>query len=353
MPSVRSLRARALTALALCAGLAAGTTAGLSAGPATTDPVPAIVQIAKQQVGDRYELGAEGPDLWDCSGLTSFLWGEVGGVTGMPRVSRDQQRWAVPIPAEQLHPGDLVFYGQPVSHVGLAIGGGRMVDASSSRKGVVERAIWTTGIVRYGRVPRDGMVPVKPWTPTPLSAGTTSPTAPSPTAAPTPAATRPTSGTSTSTVNRPAAVPAPVVPLKGLPGVQKVQSSAVMTKAAANARSVLGSTAWTDVELVRVAWRHAGGGVLPADRRALVAASRPVALPDARVGDLVVYGAPAEHVGIYLGHGYMVDSSKVLGRVVVRRVFASPTVRLVRPPVVTTAPAKPAAKPAASSSPRR
>ena len=351
MPSVRSLRARALTALALCAGLAAGTTAALSAGPATRDPVPAIVQIAKQQVGDRYELGAEGPDLWDCSGLTSFLWGEVGGVTGMPRVSRDQQRWAVPIPREQLLPGDLVFFGQPVSHVGLAIGGGRMVDASSSRKGVVERAIWTSGLVRYGRVPRKGMVPVTPWSP-----------APSPTSAASPAATNTATATATATGTvtarpTPVAAPAPVVPLKGLPGVQKTPSSDVMLKAAANARSVLGSSAWTDVDLVRVAWRHAGGGVLPADRRDLVAASAKVTLADARVGDLVVYGAPAEHLGIYLGHGYMVDSSKVLGRVVLRRVFASPTVRLVRPPVLDSqAAGKPATKPTTptpSSSPRR
>jgi cell wall-associated NlpC family hydrolase len=43
-----------------------------------------------------------------------------------------------------------------------------------------------------------------------------------------------------------------------------------------------------------------------------------------------VYGAPASHVGLYLGHGYMVDASPSLGRVVVRRVFASPTVRIVR-----------------------
>ncbi len=48
----------------------------------------------------------------------------------------------------------------------------------------------------------------------------------------------------------------------------------------------------------------------------------------------MVYGAPAQHLGIYLGHGYMVDSSKVLGKVVVRRVFASSTVRLVRLPVI-------------------
>jgi cell wall-associated NlpC family hydrolase len=341
LPSAWRARARALGALTVCVGLAAGTVAA-SGGATPVDRVPAVVQVAKQQIGDTYQWGAAGPDAWDCSGFTSFLWRHVGKVDDIPRVSRDQQRWAVPIPVEQLLPGDLVFFGSPVSHVGLAIGNGRMIDASSSRKGVVERPLWTSGVVRYGRVPRPGMPKVKPWVPpTPSAAPSATPSRPA--AAP----TRPATAAKPSAA--PAAAPAkpsaaPVVPLKGLPGVQRVPSSPVMLKAAANARSVAGSRAWTDLELVRVAWRHAGGGALPDDRVALVARSARVPLSDARVGDLVVYGAPAEHLGIYLGHGYMVDASKVLGKVVVRRVFASATVRLVRPPVVKVT-AKPAPKP--------
>ena len=45
---------------------------------------------------------------------------------------------------------------------------------------------------------------------------------------------------------------------------------------------------------------------------------------------MVAYGAPATHLGVYLGHGYMVDASPTLGRVVVRRVFSSSTIRIVR-----------------------
>jgi cell wall-associated NlpC family hydrolase len=333
-PSSRALRSGLV--LALCATLAATAVAGAS-GATPKDPVPAVVQVAKQQLGDAYVLGGTGPDSWDCSGLTSYLWRHVGGVRDVPRVSRDQQRWAVPIPREQLLPGDLVFFGDPVSHVGLYVGDGRMVDASSSRKGVVERALWTTGVVRYGRVPRPGMPAVRPWMPPPSATPSAAPSAtavasaPRPTAAP---ASRPTGApTPRATAAAPAST-APVVPLRGLPGVQRVPSTTVMQKAVVNARSVVGSSAWSDLELVRVAWRHAGGGTLPADRAALVRASAPVALADARVGDLVVYGEPAQHVGLYLGWGYMVDSSKVLGKVVVRRVFASPTVRLVRPPVL-------------------
>src|SRR5947208_1789562 len=78
-----------------------------------------VLQIAGQQVGDPYQWGGTGPDAWDCSGLTSYLWREVGGVDAIPRVARDQQAWAVPIPREQLLVGDLVFFGNPVTHVAL------------------------------------------------------------------------------------------------------------------------------------------------------------------------------------------------------------------------------------------
>jgi cell wall-associated NlpC family hydrolase len=97
-----------------------------------------------------------------------------------------------------------------------------------------------------------------------------------------------------------------------------------------NALSVRGSTAWTDAALVQAAWRHAGGGDLPAARAALVSNGSTVPVGAARIGDLVAYGAPVSHLGLYLGHGYMVDASPTLARVVVRRVFASPTVRIVR-----------------------
>jgi cell wall-associated NlpC family hydrolase len=97
-----------------------------------------------------------------------------------------------------------------------------------------------------------------------------------------------------------------------------------------NALSVRGSKAWTDAALVQAAWRHAGGGALPLARTALVSTGSTVPVGAARIGDLVVYGSPATHIGLYLGHGYMVDASPSLGRVVVRRVFTSPTVRIVR-----------------------
>jgi cell wall-associated NlpC family hydrolase len=329
--------------LLACAAIAG--TALAAAGGAGSDPAADVLQIARQQLGDPYQYGATGPDSWDCSGLTSRLWREVGGVKDIPRVSRDQQAWAVPIPAEQLLVGDLVFFGNPVTHVALYAGNGTVVDASSSQHKVVERKIWKQADIRYGRVPRPGMPAVTPWTPpapTPspsatATAGTTTggATAPKPSAKPsaTPAkpAAKPTpqpSPPATRDTSDSAALTAPA--LRGLPARDLPALTSIAAHSVNNALSVRGSKAWTDLALVQAAWRHAGGGTLPATRPAVVAAGTVVPVNAARIGDLVVYGSPAGHLGIYLGHGYMVDASPTLGRVVVRRVFASSTVRIVR-----------------------
>jgi hypothetical protein len=119
-------------------------------------------------------------------------------------------------------------------------------------------------------------------------------------------------------------------PLRGLPAPDLAAITTVASQAVRNAQTVRGSQAWTDVSLVQAAWRHAGGGLLPAGRTDLVAAGTTVPIGAARIGDLVVYGAPAGHIGLYLGHGYMVDVSATTGRVVVRRVYDSTSVRIVR-----------------------
>lgn len=326
----RGLRARAAGLALTLVALAAASTAGFTAnakvplGGAPDQVTADVLHVARNQLGDAYVWGGNGPDGWDCSGLTS-LWRTVGGADDMPRVSRDQQRWAVPLPAEQALPGDLVFFGNPVTHVGLATGRGWMLDAAASLGEVVERAVWRSGVVRYGRVPHPGMTRVRPWTPPPLPSAAPAPADDEPAVAP-----RTPPRTQAPVPSPAAAAPQGLANLTGLPGVQAQPSSRLALAAATNARSVLGSRAWTDVSLVRTAWRHAGGAVLPIDRPALVAAGRPVALRDARIGDLVVYNRPATHLGIYLGHGYMVDASPRQGAVVVRRVYASGFSTLVR-----------------------
>jgi cell wall-associated NlpC family hydrolase len=321
---------------ALCVAAAVGSTLLASAGGSRKDVGADVVQIARQQIGDTYQWGGNGPDAWDCSGFTSRLWREVGGVTSIPRVSRDQQPWAVPIPLAQIQLGDLVFWGHPVTHVGIYSGMGKMIDASSANGGVVERPIWRTGIFRFGRVPRPGMPKVKPWTPPPLPQlkppATSRPAGP-PTSRPSVAVPVPVAFAGPPLSRKAAAA---VAPLKGLPAPTLPASSRLAARAAFNAKTVNGSRRYDDLSLVRVAWHHSGGGILPATRPAIEAFGVAVPLKHVRVGDLVVYGRAASHLGIYLGHGYMVDASPTLKRVVTRRVFSTPTVRFVRLPNART-----------------
>ena len=291
---------RALSVLALCLGVA-GTSLAAASGGAPADRAPAVIAAARAQLGDPYLWGGSGPDSWDCSGLVSAAWRGAGGVATVPRVSRDQQAWTVPIPAEQVLPGDLVFFGNPVYHVGLITGRTgttlHMIDAASSRKAVVERDVWTTGVVRFGRVPRPGMPAVRPWTPAPVVVVTT----------------------------QPALLTLPVK-------AQAKPSTAVALAAAALARKAVGAADPGDAVFVQQVWKRAGGVLLPGSKDTLVAAGKAVPFADARVGDLVVYGPPASHVGLYVGNGLMVDASRSQGKVVLRAVWASPTLRLVRLP---------------------
>jgi hypothetical protein len=130
----------------------------------------------------------------------------------------------------------------------------------------------------------------------------------------------------------PAPAPAKAAPLTLPVAEQTRPSSRVALAAAALARRSVGAADAGDAAFVQAVWRRAGGPSLPATKTGLVAAGRPVAFADARIGDLVVYGPPASHVGIYVGNGLMVDSSRRLGKVVLRAVWPSSGLRLVRLP---------------------
>ena len=92
------------------------------------------VAYAKAQVGKSYVYGASGPDSFDCSGLTSAAW-QQAGVT-LPRSSSAQYAAGQKISESELQPGDLVFYYSPISHVGIYIGDGQIVNALNPGSGV-------------------------------------------------------------------------------------------------------------------------------------------------------------------------------------------------------------------------
>jgi cell wall-associated NlpC family hydrolase len=103
-----------------------------------------------------------------------------------------------------------------------------------------------------------------------------------------------------------------------------------MRRFAALATRQVGTTTWTDTGLVTRLWKQAGGAGSPDSRAAITNRTQRVLLRNARVGDLVVYGPPASHVGVYVGGGWMVDASRSLGKVVRRPVWAATDVRVVR-----------------------
>ena len=87
----------------------------------------AAVAEARQQIGKPYVWGATGPGSFDCSGLTSWAWRAAG--VELPRTSRQQYAAGAKISRSALQPGDLVYFGSPIYHVAVYIGGNMMISA--------------------------------------------------------------------------------------------------------------------------------------------------------------------------------------------------------------------------------
>jgi cell wall-associated NlpC family hydrolase len=130
----------------------------LSAAPAAAEPVaPAVVATAApapaappvavpsaarasavkhalSKVGAPYRYGASGPNAFDCSGLVSWAFKNAG--VSLPRTSRAMSKVGTPVAKSDLQPGDLVFFYNPVSHVAIYIGDGKVVHASTKKSPV-------------------------------------------------------------------------------------------------------------------------------------------------------------------------------------------------------------------------
>ncbi|MFD4408923.1 NlpC/P60 family protein [Streptomyces sp. NPDC058476] len=127
-----------------------GTTTGSSGstGSTATDSSYATkaakaLAFARAQVGKPYVWGATGPDSYDCSGFTQAAW-KAAGVT-LPRVTYDQVNAGTTVSLADAQPGDLVFFYDDVSHVGLYIGNGMMIHAPKPGAYVREESIYYDG----------------------------------------------------------------------------------------------------------------------------------------------------------------------------------------------------------------
>ncbi len=96
-----------------------------------SDKSKKVVELAYKQLGKPYVWGAAGPNSFDCSGLTSYVYKNGAGVK-IPRTSRDQGTVGKTVSKSNLKPGDLIFFSttrKGISHVGLYIGNSKMIHA--------------------------------------------------------------------------------------------------------------------------------------------------------------------------------------------------------------------------------
>jgi cell wall-associated NlpC family hydrolase len=118
-------------------------TGGTTEDPAYTTTADKAIAFARAQVGKPYVWGATGPDSYDCSGLTQAAWKAAG--VSLPRTTWDQVDAGTTVPLSDIKPGDLVFFYDDISHVGLYIGNGMMIHAPKPGAYVREESIYYDG----------------------------------------------------------------------------------------------------------------------------------------------------------------------------------------------------------------
>jgi peptidoglycan DL-endopeptidase CwlO len=98
------------------------------------------LRFAMTRIGDPYVWAAAGPNEFDCSGLTMWAYEQVG--VQLEHFTGDQWNEGVHVSRSQLEPGDLVFFYPDISHVGMYVGDGLMVDAPTAGQDVQVQAIF-------------------------------------------------------------------------------------------------------------------------------------------------------------------------------------------------------------------
>jgi len=123
-----------------------------------------IILTAQEFMGAKYVWAANGPDCFDCSGFTKYVYKENGMI--LPRYSGNQAKVGIKVSYNELQVGDLVFfntdkhYRKKVNHVGIYIGDNKFIHASSAKKKVVitsfkekrfykNRFLWGQRVVNY------------------------------------------------------------------------------------------------------------------------------------------------------------------------------------------------------------
>jgi len=123
--------------------------AAFAATPATAAPAKPIggsggaaraIEEARAQLGKPYVWGGAGPDSFDCSGLTQWAWGKAG--VSLSHYTGDQWNEGKRVTRAELIPGDLVFFGDDLYHVGIYLGNGEMIHAPRTGEVIRIEPVW-------------------------------------------------------------------------------------------------------------------------------------------------------------------------------------------------------------------
>ncbi|TRV75048.1 glycoside hydrolase [Streptomyces sp. 130] len=129
-------------------GSGSGTGTGTGTGSSASTKAEKVLAFARAQIGKPYVWGATGPSSYDCSGLTQAAWKAAG--VDLPRTTWDQVNVGTRVATADLQPGDLVFFYDDISHVGIYKGDGMMIHAPKPGANVREESIYYMPI--YGSV---------------------------------------------------------------------------------------------------------------------------------------------------------------------------------------------------------
>lgn len=115
-----------------------------------------ILEVAHKQIGDAYVAGSSGPNGFDCSGLTRFVYERAADIS-LPHYSRAQYKQVDRISRSEAKPGDLVFFFERnAHHVGIYIGDGKMIDAPRRGENVrispITGSWWGRSFTGMGRI---------------------------------------------------------------------------------------------------------------------------------------------------------------------------------------------------------
>lgn len=128
---------------------------GMSVGQALANPpypnfsLGSVVAVAQQYIGVPYRFGGADPSGFDCSGLVMYVYAQHG--ISLPHSVRAQASLGTRISREDARPGDIVVLGD-LSHNGIWLGNGMILDAPYAGKTVTSRPLWTDNyfIIRVG-----------------------------------------------------------------------------------------------------------------------------------------------------------------------------------------------------------